>query len=241
MLFHLHHRIYARVSRVRLRTRYPLAEPHESAHWNRRSWLDDHGYVLRLSASRIWSDVLATIINSDLIPFHNRGMYQAAQNVLNGFGAICGASFGGTIADTIGWRWCFLLQVPVSIFALIVGHFVIQLPRTPTQRNSNAGLRGVWQQVDLSGALLLVLGVSAQLAGLSLGGNELPWSNPWVITSLAGSVVLVALFFVVEAKTSAVPIIPLRMLRGVLPVSTQIANVCVGMAAYAVSDVDVPI
>lgn len=163
-------------------------------------------------------------------------MYQAAQNVLNGFGAICGASFGGTIADTVGWRWCFLLQVPVSIFALVAGHFVIQLPKTPTQRDSTAGLRGVWQQVDLSGALLLVLGLSAQLAGLSLGGNQLPWSNHWVVASLVGSVVLVALFLVVEAKTSAVPIIPLRMLRGVSPVCTQIANVCVGMAAYAVSD-----
>jgi hypothetical protein len=31
-----------------------------------------------------------------------------------------------------------------------------------------------------------------------------------------------------------VPLIPLKMLRGTLPVSTQIANVCVGMAAYAV-------
>lgn len=163
-------------------------------------------------------------------------MYQAAQNVLNGFGAICGASFGGIIADTVGWRWCFLLQVPVSIFALVVGHFVIHLPKTPTQRDSKAGLRGVWQQVDFSGALLLVLGLSAQLAGLSLGGNQLPWSNHWVVASLVGSVVLVALFLVVEAKTSAVPIIPLRMLRGVSPVCTQIANVCVGMAAYAVSD-----
>lgn len=66
---------------------------------------------------------MATIINSDMIPFERRGMYQAMQNVLHGFGAICGASFGGAIADTIGWRWCFLLQVPVSIIALALGYF----------------------------------------------------------------------------------------------------------------------
>src|SRR6187402_973556 len=34
---------------------------------------------------------MATIINSDLIPLQNRGMYQAVQNGLHGFGAICGA------------------------------------------------------------------------------------------------------------------------------------------------------
>jgi MFS family permease len=47
----------------------------------------------------------ATIVNSDMIPFKRRGMYQALQNGMFGFGAICGASFGGSIADHIGWRW----------------------------------------------------------------------------------------------------------------------------------------
>jgi MFS family permease len=175
---------------------------------------------------------MATIINSDLIPFHNRGMYQAAQNVLHGFGSICGASFGGAIADTIGWRWCFLLQVPVALFALVVGKFVINLPRREVSRS---GIQSLWQQVDILGSLLLILGLSIQLVGLSLGGNELPWSNPWIIASLVGSFALLALFIVTEAKTTAIPVIPLRMLRGVQPICIQIANVCVGAAAYAVS------
>jgi hypothetical protein len=70
---------------------------------------------------------------------------------------------------------------------------------------------------------------------LSLGGNELPWDHILVILSLVGSVIFLALFIIIEATTSAIPVIPLRMLSGLLPVSTQIANVCVGMAAYAVS------
>lgn len=163
-------------------------------------------------------------------------MYQAAQNVLHGFGSICGASLGGSIADSIGWRWCFLLQVPVSILALVVGHLVIRNPTALAGLPKfTPGLRSVWDQVDLSGTLLLVSGLSLQLVGLSLGGNELPWDDFWVIGSLVASVVLLGGFLVVEAKTSAVPVIPLRMLRGSLPVATQIANVCVGMAAYAVS------
>ncbi|OBT85039.1 hypothetical protein VE02_07158 [Pseudogymnoascus sp. 03VT05] len=69
---------------------------------------------------------MATIISSDMIPFRERGMYQACQNVLHGFGSICGASLGGVIADTIGRRWCFMCQVPVSAFACIVGYFVVK-------------------------------------------------------------------------------------------------------------------
>ncbi|KAF9632734.1 Major facilitator superfamily transporter [Lasiodiplodia theobromae] len=175
---------------------------------------------------------MATILNSDMIPFRKRGMYQAMQNGMFGFGAICGASFGGSIADYIGWRWCFLLQIPVSAIALLLGALVIKNPIGHLSLHQSS-LKDIWKKVDFSGSLLLVSAISIQLVGLSLGGNELPWSNGWVIGSLVGSTVLLVLFVVVEAKTTAIPIIPLRMLKGRLPVSAQTANVCAGLAAYA--------
>ena len=167
-----------------------------------------------------------------MIPFRKRGMYQAMQNGVFGFGAICGASFGGFIADEIGWRWCFLLQVPVSALALVVGALVIKNPEGGF--DLGRGFRDTWAKVDFSGAFLLVSAIIIQLIGLSLGGNELPWGSPWVIGSLVGSFVLFGLFLLVEARTRAMPMIPLRMLRGRLPVATQITNICVGLSAYAV-------
>ena len=165
-----------------------------------------------------------------MIPFRRRGMYQALQNGMWGLGAISGASFGGAIADGIGWRWCFLLQVPISVMALVVGYLAIR--NQPGRLSLDEGLGVVWKRIDITGALVLVVAISLQLVGLSLGGNELPWGSPWVIGALVGSFVLLGLFLAVEAKTTAIPIIPLRMLRGKLPVVTQIANVCAGAAAY---------
>ncbi|KAF9765922.1 hypothetical protein IL306_001725 [Fusarium sp. DS 682] len=173
---------------------------------------------------------MATIVNSDMIPFRKRGMYQALQNGIYGFGAISGASFGGSIADQIGWRWCFLFQVPISIIALIIGALVVSDQSGGFSLDGN--LSTVWHRVDFSGSLLLVVAISVQLVGLSLGGNELPWDSPWVIGALVGSVALFALFLFVEEKTSAIPVIPLRLLQGRLPIATQCANVCAGMAAY---------
>ena len=177
---------------------------------------------------------MATIVNSDMIPFRRRGMYQALQNTVFGFGATSGASFGGVIADTIGWRWCFLLQVPVSVVAFVLGWMVVQNPDRGDERRGSA-FGSMWAKVDFSGAILLVIALSIQCVGLSLGGNELPWSSGWVIGSLVGSTVLLAGFVWVESRTPAIPIIPLRMLSGTLSVSVQIANVCCGLAAYAVS------
>jgi MFS family permease len=157
-------------------------------------------------------------------------MYQSLQNAMFGFGAICGASFGGSIADSIGWRWCFLLQVPISAIALVLGWIVI---KNPTEMHPT--WTEIREKVDFAGALLLVTAISIQLVGLSLGGNELPWSNGWVIASLVGSFMLLGAFIYVEARTTAIPVIPLRQLVGRNPVAIQTANVCAGTAAYAVS------
>ncbi|KAK0658001.1 major facilitator superfamily-domain-containing protein [Cercophora newfieldiana] len=174
---------------------------------------------------------MATVINSDLMPFSKRGLYQAIQNVLYGLGSVLGASLGGMIVDSIGWRWCFLLQVPVSIFALAVGYRVLAAAETPYQNN----LRAALGCLDFPGALLLVGGLAVQLLGLSLGGNEYPWRSLLVIGSLFGSSALLGVFLVVEMNTGGrkLPIIPLWMLKGWQPVAVQLTNLFVGMASYA--------
>lgn len=115
----------------------------------------------------------------------------------------------------------------MSAIALFLGWLVIRNPveSSPTWKEIKA-------KVDFTGAFLLVTAISVQLVGLSLGGNELPWSSGWVIGSLVGSLVLLALFVWVEA-TTAFPVIPLRQLYGRNPVAIQTANVCAGTAAYA--------
>ncbi|KAK4244064.1 major facilitator superfamily-domain-containing protein [Corynascus novoguineensis] len=177
---------------------------------------------------------MATVINSDIIPFQQRGMYQAMQNILVGLGAVLGASLGGMIAESIGWRWCFLLQVPVSVVALIVGYIVLENPApiVPVSDPKHPVLCAL-RRLDFFGAFVLVLALVAQLMGLSLGGNELPWTSPVVVGSLVGSVMLLLLFMETEATTKAIPIIPMRMLQGWQPTAVQLSNVFSGMAAYA--------
>jgi MFS family permease len=172
-----------------------------------------------------------------MVPFERRGIYQAIQNILVGFGAVSGASLGGLIADLIGWRWCFLLQVPFSLLAFAVGYWALENPQAElTVTGVKINFRKALTRVDVAGSVLLVAALLVQLLGLSLGGNELPWTHPCVIGLLAGSIGLLLVFAAVEASTSVDPVVPLRILRGRLPVFVQITNVFAGMAAYAVRE-----
>ncbi|KAK3682826.1 major facilitator superfamily domain-containing protein [Podospora appendiculata] len=177
---------------------------------------------------------MATVINSDMIPFKQRGMYQAMQNILVGFGAVLGASLGGMIAESIGWRWCFLLQVPVSMLALVVGYLVLENPaHTIIQLDPARQFRSALRYLDLSGAGFLVVGLVSQLAGLSFGGNEYPWMSAPVIGTLVASTVFLAVFIGIESETKAIPMIPLRMLNSWQPIAVQLTNVFSGMSSYA--------
>ena len=54
---------------------------------------------------------LGSIIISDLVPIDRRGTYQSYVNVVYGVASASGAALGGVMADSLGWRWEFGIQV----------------------------------------------------------------------------------------------------------------------------------
>lgn len=96
---------------------------------------------------------MSTVILSDLIPSHKRGIYQAMNNLTMGVGATLGASLGGIIADNFGWRWAFFLQHPFAVFGILLGFLFISSPQSPTY---GSDLR----QIDCLGSSLLVVGLA---------------------------------------------------------------------------------
>ncbi|KAK4238212.1 MFS general substrate transporter [Achaetomium macrosporum] len=153
---------------------------------------------------------LGSIIVSDLVPIEIRGAYQSYINITYGVGAMLGAALGGVMADYLGWRWEFGVQVPLVVACLVVTIVVIP---------SDLGLHGREKQklleamamFDFRGSILLSSAVTFLILGLNLGGNVLPWSHPFVISSLAIFAVFFPLFLHVETR-AAKPIMPLHLI-----------------------------
>ncbi|KAI0463766.1 hypothetical protein LJB42_002771 [Komagataella kurtzmanii] len=102
---------------------------------------------------------MSTIINSDVIPRKKRGLFQSFQNIMLGVGSIIGASLGGLICDTIGWRWCFIILLPMSLLSLVLTYLYVSNPP-----HHLSGLK--LSSVDIKGSVLLVVGLSLQLIAL---------------------------------------------------------------------------
>ncbi|CUS23798.1 LAQU0S12e00254g1_1 [Lachancea quebecensis] len=183
---------------------------------------------------------LSTIINSDIIPAKKRGIYQAFQNVLLGTGSVVGASCGGLIATSIGWRWCFLLQVPVSAAGTLVAYFFVHDRNPATNDGPLVAKTTGWEtlkKIDFTGALLLVLGLVCQLFFLTINssakGESSQWYNPQSIVLAVSTGFSLILFAYVERTTTANPIIPHDLLSQMHGTTVLVISVLVGFVAYA--------
>jgi MFS family permease len=78
-----------------------------------------------LFLQRITNMILGSILLSDILPIEVRGRYQSIYNLGWGVGSVLGAASGGFLADVLGWRWEFGIQVPFGVFCMAILYFTI--------------------------------------------------------------------------------------------------------------------
>lgn len=151
--------------------------------------------------------VLVSVIITDLVPLIQVASWRSFVNVVATLGRSMGGPIGGLLADTVGWRWSFIGQVPILVFATLL--VAVKLPNFAVTEDSHPkGQPSKLRRVDFIGAILLAAAIAALLGSLSIGGQALPWTHPIVIGLLVGSVLILAFFVIYEEKYAFEPIFP---------------------------------
>jgi EmrB/QacA subfamily drug resistance transporter len=146
---------------------------------------------------------------------------------LAAYGAAIGASFalgpfiGGSLTDVFGWRAIFLVNVPIGAAVLWITYRSVGEGRDPTPR-----------RVDLPGQITLIGGLFLLVLGL-LRGNEDGWGSAGIVAALAGAVVLLTSFILVEER-SREPMLPLRLLSQRRFAGPQVAVFAISGSFFAV-------
>jgi MFS family permease len=138
--------------------------------------------------------------------------------------AALGLPIGGVLVQTAGWRWVFLVNVPVALIALAAA--LIWIPRDPPQqapRNS----REILSRIDLTGIIGFALAMTALLVFLF----SIPDPN-WII--LAAAVILFAALALWELR-AAHPFIDMRLLARNGPLTrTYLRYALIALCVYVV-------
>ncbi|KAH6607643.1 hypothetical protein Trco_003956 [Trichoderma cornu-damae] len=153
---------------------------------------------------------LGSIITSDLVPIERRGNYQSYINVTYGAGSALGAALGGAMAEALGWRWEFGVQVPPLLLCVAVAAVV--LPDDIGLEGPRKGAVDALREFDFKGSVLLTMATTFAILGLTFGGNVYPWAHPFVIASLSIAAVSFPTFLWIESRVP-MPIMPVHLIR----------------------------
>ncbi|MDA8192700.1 MAG: MFS transporter [Thermaerobacter sp.] len=144
-------------------------------------------------------------ILTDAFPENQRGLALGLNQVAAIGGGIIGLLVGGALAATGHWRWVFLVNVPVGVVGTVWAFVAL---REVAQRQGR-------QRLDIWGNLLLTAGLLGIMLGLTYGimpyqRHSMGWSNPRVLSELAGGMASLILFVVVE-KFAEQPLFDLKL------------------------------
>ncbi|RIX31242.1 MFS transporter [Amnibacterium setariae] len=147
----------------------------------------------------------STAILTDAFPAERRGMALGINQIAAIAGSFIGLILGGLLA-VIDWRAVFIVSVPLGIIGTI---WSFKSLHEVGQRNPGS--------LDIPGNVLFLLGLTSLLTGITYGiqpyGDDATgWLNPWVLGSIIGGVVLLAVFVGVELRSRA-PMFQLRLFR----------------------------
>ena len=117
-----------------------------------------------------------------------------------GAGGAAGSILGGGLTEWLGWEATLYVNVPIGILAIALSPLLL-----PEAKDS--GARGF----DLAGAVTATGGL-ALLVYTLVDANDAGWGSARTLGLGTLSLLLIALFFVIEAR-AAHPLVPLRIFR----------------------------
>jgi EmrB/QacA subfamily drug resistance transporter len=133
------------------------------------------------------------------IPTDQKGKAMGTIMVFAAMGTALGPTIGGILTQFLSWHWIFFINVPVGIFAVLLGAKVIPAP--VRQEASMA--------FDRAGSVLVFSGL-ASLVFVVSEGDTLGWTSPVILflaIVAAGSLTL----FMKNELTTADPLLDLRL------------------------------
>jgi MFS family permease len=154
-------------------------------------WLILWRVVQGVGAAMIMAN--STAILTDAFPPEQRGLALGINSIAAIAGSFLGLVIGGLLSEW-HWRAVFWVSVPIGVLGAFWGYRSLQ----------ETGVRHEGR-LDWAGNLTFALGLAGLLTGITYGiqpydGHVMGWTNPWVLASMIGGVLLLVVFGVVETK-----------------------------------------
>jgi EmrB/QacA subfamily drug resistance transporter len=189
--------------------------------------------MIELAAFRAFQGVgagglmsLALAIIGDIVPPRERARYQGYILSVFATSSVLGPLVGGflagqsTLLGISGWRWVFLVNVPIGMVALVVVAKVLNVPHVRRE-----------QRIDWWGAVTIAVGVVPLLL-VAEQGQAWGWTSLRSLSCYVIGAVGIVVWLLVERRMGAAALIPMRLFSNKVFSQTSLLSVLVGMAMF---------
>jgi MFS transporter, DHA2 family, glioxin efflux transporter len=137
-----------------------------------------------------------TSIISFTVPPEKRPMMMGIIGMTYAIAAVLGPIIGGAFTESVTWRWCFYINLPIGGTAAGAIFFFFHLPAVAAPPKTTLVKKLL--HIDPVGIALAMGGITCFILALQYGGNSYPWSSSIVIGLLVGFGLLIIALVVWE-------------------------------------------
>jgi MFS family permease len=169
---------------------------------------------------------LSLTILADIVPPRERARYQGAFMAVFGTSSVLGPLVGGLFADIDqllfidGWRWIFLINLPIGMIALLMVISFLHVPHTPRK-----------SRIDWWGAATIIVAVVPILL-VAEQGREWGWGSALSISMFVTGAIGIVSFILVERRMGADALLPLSLFKSSTFSMSTIIGVIVGVGMF---------
>ena len=169
---------------------------------------------------------LALTILADIVPPRERARYQGLFLAVFGTSSVIGPIVGGGFAGVNqilwidGWRWIFLINLPIGLIAMFMVFTFLHVPHFPKK-----------SRIDWLGAVTIVLAVVPILL-VAEQGRTWGWGSSLTLGLTAVGVFGIISFILVERRMKDEALLPLKIFQSSTFTTTTLLGVVVGLGMF---------
>jgi len=169
---------------------------------------------------------LSLTVLADIVPPRQRAKYQGMFLAVFATSSVLGPLIGGLFADidtflfVEGWRWIFLMNIPIGAAALVMVVSFLHVPHTARK-----------SRIDWWGAVTIVLGVVPLLL-VAEQGRDWGWGSSMSIAMYVTGAVGITAFILIERHMKYDALLPLTLFKSSTFSMTTILGVIVGIGMF---------